>query len=349
MQKELIIGVALLFASCAAHEKAQKEQAPLRVEMTVVASQANNGSSRYVGTIVPLHETALSLQTTGRVKEIKCKNGDKVQKGQVLLRVEDTQARNALNTAESALRQAQDGYNRVKQVHEKGAVTDQKMVEVESQLARAKSTYAIAQQQVKECTLTAPGNGVVSGLSLEIGQSVIPGMKILSLLDQSALCVRFTVPEGEVRNIQINGGRLTQSGEVECAAVDTILPISITEKSMTANPITHTYEVTARVLGGTDILLPGMVGKVRLRGNDKESQKADENENIIVPAHCIQLMPTGHTVWVVEQGRARRREITIGGYQSGGVLVQSGLQVGDTLITEGYQKLYNDCKVMGDL
>lgn len=345
MQKELILSIVLLFASCSAHEKAQKEQAPIRVEMTVVAPQTDNSASRYVGTIVPLHETALSIQTTGRVKEIKCKNGDKVQKGQVLLRVEDTQARNALNTAESALRQAQDGYDRVKQVHEKGAVTDQKLVEVESQLARAKSAYAMARQQLNECTLTAPGNGVISGLSLEIGQAVIPGMKIMTLLDQSALCVRFTVPEGEVRNIKVNAGRLNQSGEVECAAVDTILPISITEKSVTANPVTHTYEVTARVLGGTDVLLPGMVGKVRLKGTENEKQGANEPENIIVPAHCIQLMPAGHTVWVVEQGRARRREITIGGYQAGGVLVQSGLQVGDTLITEGYQKIYNDCLV----
>lgn len=345
MQKELIIGLALCLMGCAAHDKTQKEQTPLRVQVTVISPQTVNSSSRYVGTIIPLHETPLCLQTTGRVTEIKCKDGDKVRKGQVLLRVDDTQARNAVNTAEAALRQAQDGYDRVKQVHAKGAVTDQKMVEVESQLARARSMCAAAQQQLNECTLTAPCNGIVSGLTIEIGQAVIPGIKVLSLLDQSALCVRFTVPEGEVRSIHVNAGHLTANGAVECTAVDTVLPISITEKSVTANPVTHTYEVTARVLGGTDVLLPGMVGKVTLDDTKTAHPKAAEKEHIIVPAHCIQLMPSGHTVWVVEQGRARRREITIGGYQAGGVLVQSGLHAGDTLITEGYQKIYNDCLV----
>lgn len=345
MQKELIIALALCLASCAAHDKAKTEQAPLRVQISVVAPQEGYSSSRYVGTIVPLHETPLSMQAPGRVTEIRCKDGEYVRKGQVLVRVEDTQARNALSAAESALNQAQDGYDRAKQVHEKGAITDQKLVEVESQLARARSAYEAAKQQVNECTLTAPCNGVVSGMKLEIGQTLIPGMKILTVLDQSALCVRFTVPEAEIRNIHVNGGRLTPSGEVECAAVDTVLPISITEKSQTANPITHTYEVTARILGGTNILLPGMVGKVTLSDTKAGEAKADTHTDIIIPAHCIQLMPSGHTVWVMEQGRAHRREITVGGYQPGGVLVQSGLQPGDTLITEGYQKLYNDCLV----
>ena len=54
-------------------------------------------------------------------------------------------------------------------------------------------------------------------------------------------------------------------------------------------------------------------------------------------------------MWVIEQGAAVRRGIVTAGYQADGVRVSEGLQAGDSLITEGYQKLYNGCKVVCDL
>ena len=63
---------------------------------------------------------------------------------------------------------------------------------------------------------------------------------------------------------------------------------------------------------------------------------------------CVLLKQEGPTVWVIENGKAVRREITTGGYQADGVRVTSGLNAGDTLIVEGYQKLYKDCNVIED-
>lgn len=213
------------------------------------------------------------------------------------------------------------------------------MVEIESELARARSLYEAAQQQLNECTLKAPCEGVISGMTLEIGQSIVPGMKLFSILELSALNVRFTVPEAEIGKIAVSHSS-ELSGEMECVALDTILPIRITEKSVSASPITHTYEVTARIIGGSDILLPGMIGKVKVKG-----ERLEANGNIIIPAHCILLKPEGPTVWLVEEGKAQRRNIVIDGYRADGVLVKSGLQAGDRLITEGYQKLYLGCPV----
>ena len=330
-------------------ETKQHEQPALAVKTMVVETQASASSSRYVGTIVPLHETALSMQSAGRVLDVNCKEGKHVCKGQTLVRIDNTQALHALQTAEAALRQAQDGYDRVKQVHEKGAVTDQKMVEIESQLARARSLRDAAQQQLNECTLIAPCAGVINGLNVEVGQTVVPGVRLLTIMDISALCVRFSVPEVEIGELRAGG----ENGEVECVAVDTILPIRITEKSVAASPLTHSYEVTARILGGTDILLPGMVGKVMvsnetLTGPSTNGQRLTTNDPspIIIPAHCILLKPQGPTVWVMEQGTARRRDVVIDGYRANGVLVQTGLHEGDTLILEGYQKLYEGCRVI---
>ena len=334
MEKNLyILIVTLFFCSCAQREGTQKTSTPIKVKTMVVIPQEGSTASRYVGTIEPAQTTPLSLQTTGRVVSVEVKNGQRIRAGQVILKVDDTQARNALQGADAALQHAQDGYDRVVKVHEKGVVSDQKMVEITSQLQQAKSLYEAAKRQLEECTLTAPCEGVVDGLEAVVGQTIIPGTKLCTILDVSAYSVRFTVPESE-----ING--LSDKGTVECAAVGATLPISVTERGITANPVTHTYEAVARINGKADGLQAGMVAIVKVKG-----ERLKDEGDIVIPAKCILLKPEGHTVWVVEQGAAVRREIQIDGYKADGVRVASGLQEGDTIIIEGYQKLYNNCPI----
>ncbi len=325
----------IVLCSCAKIERKAKEPAPIRVETIVVQPQAMQTSSRYIGTIEASRETPLSMQSAGRVTETGCRNGERVRKGQVLLRIDSTQAGNALRSAEASLRHAEDGYNRAKQVYAKGAVTDQQMVEIESKLTQAQSMVETAQRLVEECTIYAPFDGVVSGFDITVGQTVSPGIKLFSLLDLSSLIVRFGVPESEINSI--SNGR----GEIEVPAINSVLPIRITEKSVSANPVTHSYSVTAEISGGTRELMPGMVGKVTV-GNQQKNANTGE---IIIPAHCVLLMPQGPTVWVIEAGKAARRDIIVDGYLANGVRVKEGLQAGDRLVVEGFQKLYKGCQV----
>ena len=342
-QQLTLLLTVLCLVACGRRDDSQREQAPLKVK-TMVLSPATGGiTSRYVGTIEPIRETPLSLQSVGRVVSISVKNGQRVKKGQTLMAIDNTQAMNALQTAEASLKHAQDGYDRVSKVHSKGVVSDQKMVEIESQLAQAKSLYEAAKQQLAECTLIAPCDGLVDGLNIEIGQTIIPGTKVCSLLDVTAFNVRFTVPEAEINGIEKN--HRSMEGTVECGAIDTVLPIVITEKGVTANPLTHTYDVVAAVRGGADLLKAGMVGKVILEKSEILNPKFETPSSLIIPASCVLMKPEGPTVWVLSNGEAERRPITLDGYQANGVRVASGLQPGDTLIIEGYQKLYKGCKI----
>ena len=350
LQGYVIIGMAALsLCGCSRIERSAKQPSVIRVETMVVEGQTGVGRSRYVGVVEAVRETPLSMQTTGRILRLACRDGQRVRKGQILVEVDSTQAVNGLRSAEASLHHAEDGYARAKQVHEKGGVTDQQMVEIESQLTQAQSVYNASLRRVEECTLRAPFDGVVSGCSLSEGQSVTPGVKLFALLDISALTVRFGVPEGEINGIG------SAEGEVEVPAVDTVLPIRITDKSVRANPVTHSYEVSARIDGGAGVLMPGMVGKVRLVESQKskvESRLSEsgsgESGEIVIPANCVLLMPQGATVWVVEDGKAQRRAVTIDGYLANGVRIREGLKIGDTLVVEGYQKLYRGSPVKGE-
>lgn len=343
MKRQLTLLLTVLcMVACGHRDDSHREQAPLKVKTMVLSPATGGMTSRYVGTIEPVRETPLSLQSVGRVVSVSAKNGQRVKKGQTLMAIDNTQAMNALQAAEASLKHAQDGYDRVSKVHSKGVVSDQKMVEIESQLAQAKSLYEAAKQQLAECTLIAPCDGLVDGLNIEIGQTIIPGTKVCSLLDVTAFNVRFTVPEAEINGIEKN--HRSMEGTVECGAIDTVLPIVITEKGVTANPLTHTYDVVASVRGGVNLLKTGMVGKVVLTPSAVSHQPSAVS-SIIIPASCVLMKPEGPTVWVLSNGEAERRPISLDGYQANGVRVAFGLQAGDTLIIEGYQKLYKGCKI----
>ena len=237
MQKELTY---LLFcglyvwglSGCSSPIKHKAEVPPISVRTMVIGAQEDAVAyTRYVGSVEAIQETPLSLQSAGRVTEVNVQEGSAVSSGQVLLRIDNTQAVNALRSAEAAWRQAEDGYTRAQQVYAKGAITEQQMVEIESKRTQAQALYEVAKRQVEECELKAPCKGVVSGLDIQIGQTIVPGVPLMKLLDLSAYAVRFTVPEGEISSLSIG-----QKGTVECTTMDTVLTCTISDKGIQANP-----------------------------------------------------------------------------------------------------------------
>ena len=69
-------------------------------------------------------------------------------------------------------------------------------------------------------------------------------------------------------------------------------------------------------------------------------------QGVVIPAACVQVTTEGKSVWVVqEDSTAVRRRIQIGQYVPNGVLVTDGLQTGDRVVTDGFQKLYKGAKV----
>jgi len=147
------------------------------------------------------------------------------------------------------------------------------------------------------------------------------------------MAVKISVPENEIAKVQVG-----DTAEVVIPALgDKRLIGKVIEKSMTASLLTHSYPVKVLIERPDKDLSPGMIGKVVL--------KADVSKGIVVPANAVLINQEGKFVWVAEDGRATRRKITLAGYSGTGVIVSEGLQVGDKVIVEGYQKVSEGMKV----
>ncbi|MBR0065833.1 MAG: efflux RND transporter periplasmic adaptor subunit [Paludibacteraceae bacterium] len=326
--------IALLFTACT--QPVEQQIAPMLVSAQRIDSMAVVPSHTYVGELESDGTVSMAFQTTGRVVSLSVHAGDEVKENQVLAQLDDTQAKSALRAARTTLAQAEDGYRRTKTLYEKGGVAEIKYVEVKSQLDQARSMAALAEENLKHCTLRAPQNGVIGSVNLHIGEVVLPAAQVMTLLSDKALNAVFTVSESEIARI-----RQGEKGKVLVSAVGSEwMSGTVVEKSLVAGKIAHSYTVKMSM---DDVppykeMMPGMVAKVQLDGQ--------VCKGYLVPAHCVQTDKSGLLVWKISNGKATRQTVHVEQFAQSGVLVSEGLQCGDSVIIDGFQKLYEGAQVM---
>lgn len=325
---------ALLLIGCG-NKKAQKQTFDpiIPVEISVIEQSNDNNLRNYVGTTKSEMELPVSFPLGGKLTGIYVKNGQHVKKGTVIARVDATSAKSIHAAALATLNQAEDGYNRLKQVHDEGGIPDVRWVQMETDLEKARQTEITARKHLNECTLIAPQEGFISMDKHTTGENMLPTTPFCRIIDMNKMIVEFSVPEKEIGIIQIG-----DKAEASFPGLNNLSKtIEIIDKSFVSNPMGHTYTIKAKVPVENKDILPGMVAKIKL--------SLSEASGIVVPSSCVLTMPEGADVWTVKNGKAYRRNIKVGGFVKNGVVVESGLESGDTIITVGYQKLYNGAKV----
>ena len=326
------VALCLLMVGCKPKEQ-QTERAPLEVEVMVTDTVSGHLTRVYVGEVEEKLSVALSFPTGGRVERVYVREGDHVREGQALAVINSANAQNAYNAAKASLQQAEDAYNRLKKVYDQGSLAEVKWVEMQTTLEKARSMEQIAKKQLEDCTLTAPISGVVGACNAKAGTTMLPGEPAVTLLDMGSISVTFSVPESEINSVVVGN----EAYVYVPALNNKMLTGRITERSVSASLVAHSYQVKIAFPNADKSLLPGMVCKVMLNQPD--------NQGFVIPAKCVQTRPEGLSVWVVENGRAQHRLITSSEFVANGVLVTSGLHPGDTVITAGLQKLYTGAEV----
>lgn len=321
---------------CRLKPTAENQERVLSVKIQRIDSMSCLHTHTYVGNIEESGSLQLSFPAGGRLTQICVQNNHFVQEGQLLACVDATQEASMLQAAQAKLLQAQDGYTRAEQVYRDGGLTELKWVEVKTNLKEAQSTVTALEKRVNDCNLYAPGSGVVASIHGSVGENLAPNQVVFTLLNIHGMNVSFTVAEKDISAIGLGDTALVTVpalGDVEMRSV-------VTEKNLTAEPLSHTYLVRSRILLPDSLrhtLLPGMVAKVRLT-----TQSA---KGYLLPAHCVQLMPDGTTVWVVQDGKAQRRKVSDCVFTNEFVMVRNGLSRGDSVVVSGQHKLFSGARV----
>ena len=325
----------VLVAGCTGHTETVKTEKVIPVKTIVVNGIAATTGRNYVGTAEESFAISLSFTLAGTVERVIVTEGQRVSKGQLLAVLSSGTAKNTYDAARSTLRQAQDAYDRLKSLHDKGSVTDLQFVEVETGLEKAKAMEAMMRQNLEDTKLYAPFTGVIAKRSVEEGANILPGVSLFKLVSIDDMDVKVPVPENEIGAI-----RTGQAATVTVPALENReYRGTVLKKGVEANPVTRTYNIQIRLNNPQSELMPGMVCKVILTQDGMEQQ-------IVIPNKSVQITPDGRRfVWLAEGNVAKRRFITTGVLTDNGIAVVSGLAEGEQVITEGYNKVSEGMKV----
>ena len=339
--KKGVLGLLAFLMVCSCGEKKEnKVKTPTRVKTEVLNGQSSmsNGQS-YVGIVEEHEATAVSFTGMGVVKRVLVSDGQTVGRGQLIAEMDDTQARNLLAGAEAQMTQANDALERFKMLHDNGSLPEVQWVEIQSKVAQAKSQLEVAKKNLADCRLVAPVGGIIGKKLVGAGETALPSQAVVTILDISSVKVKVSIPEAEISGItastpttikveaaqkQMNGGRI--------------------EKGVQADALTHTYEVRINVQNADRKLLPGMVASVSLTPSPTPSGERDYS----LPITCIQKAVDGSLfVWTVAaDSTAHRSQVSTGETMGNRVAITEGLDLGQRVVTDGYQKLSEGTKVV---
>lgn len=306
--------------------------APVKVmTMTVGEAPAEEGQA-YSGTVEEESGSTLSFAASGTVKSINVSEGQFVRKGQLVGVVDAVSARNAHDAALAAKEQAFDARNRMRMLHDAGSLPEIKWVEAQTQVRQAEAAEQIARKGLADTKLYAPYAGFITKKYIEAGASAAPGTAVVELVRIDRVKVKVSVPEEEVSAIGVGTPLRVSVAALGGRTFDA----RVTERNVSADPLSRSYEVKAEVANPRHELLPGMIAEVVARGK----AAAPEAASVALPAGIVQLSSDNRTfVWTVSGGKARKTFIDIAGNAGDKVLVSGGLRSGDRVITQGAQKV----------
>jgi RND family efflux transporter MFP subunit len=208
-------------------------------------------------------------------------------------------------------------------------------ISIENQLKSAVAQEAMARKTLSDTKLHAPFSGYISLKIAEIGQNASPGMPVLKLVSIGSVKVKISVPEDDIQRIQKGS-----SMKIMVPALgNRQFEGRVTERGVSADPRSRTYEVKASIQNHDGQLLPGMICQVF-------TNYMQGSTGVFIPANLVQLDSNNKTfVWVVNGEKALKREIIISNETAQGAQVSYGLVAGDKLIVAGQQKVSNGMKV----
>ena len=331
----MLLGV-MLISSCTS-KKEQNTKAPTRVETEVVSTAMNANGQTYVGIVEECEATAVSFTGMGVVKRMLVNEGQAVSRGQLIAEMDDTQARNLLSGAEAQMTQANDALTRYKMLHDNGSLPEVQWVEIQSKVAQAKSQLEVAKKNLADCRLVAPVSGIVGKRLVGAGETAMPSQAVVSILDISTVKVKVAIPEAEISGIGAN-----TSSTIKVEAVNGSFTGGRIEKGVQADALTHTYDIRIHVANGQRQLLPGMVASVQFGNIEKPSK------NLTLPVTAVQRKADGSLfVWTIaNDSTAHRTTVRTGETMGNRIAITDGMTEGSRVVTEGYQKLSENTKVV---
>jgi len=344
----LIIAVLLVLTACGgddapAPRAASRDAAATPVRVAIAAVETVPFVTRASGSVEPVRRVMPGTKILGRIEAVEVREGDRVERGQLLARFESrdlsaavAQAEAAVEMAEAQLENAVAQNDRMRDLHSRGSVTDKALEDAatgfrvaQAAVAQAEANLAAARVHLGYAEVRSPLAGWVVAKEVEAGDMTVPGAPLFTLEDLSQVKIDVSVPEAEVVGLAAGDDALVEVLDRRLAAtIDRIVPA--------ADPASRTFSV--------QLLLDNPGGEWKSGMFARVSFEHGERHALRVPASAVVERGQLEGIFVVAGGAggstsvAQLRWIKTGRTYDdpdGGLRVEvlSGLEKGERYVT----------------
>lgn len=307
---------------------------PIPVQVDTLAMEQIGNNLFYTGTFEPNKETKISADIQGKINSVLVDAGSVVSKGQSLVLLDNALLKLQLQTVDIQIEGFENDVRRYKILSEADAIQGVQLEKAELGLKSAKVQRATIVEQLNKTTIKAPFAGIVTAKLTEEGAFASPGVPLVQITDISQLKFTVNVPENELSQFKMNQNYSLQADAYpENSLVGKVILVGSKANLGNSYPIQFSLKNTSDLR-----IKSGMFGKVNL--NNTDTQK-----HIIIPAYAIVGSNIQPQVYIISNGKAVLKNITIASRVQNKVIVANGLNKGNILITNGFINLFDGANV----
>lgn len=310
------------------------KEAAINVQAITLRPESVNNNVSYPGTFEPNKETKVSADIQGKINLVLVDIGSIIKKGEALIQLDNSLMKLQLQTVEIQIEGLEADVKRYRILAQADAIQGVQLEKTELALKSAHIQKATLMEQINKTTIMAPFSGIVTAKLTEEGAFAAPGIPLLQITDISYLKFTVNVPENELSQFELNQ-IYTLTADVY---PETALSGKVIMTGSKAN-MGNSFPVQFLVKNTTDLKIKsGMFGSVQL--------KMDSDENyIIIPASSVVGTNIQPQVYIVNNGKAVLKNITISTRFQNKAVVSGGLTGGEVIITNGFINLFDGANV----
>lgn len=347
MTRFLLPIAALLSASvlAACSDVAATPEETLRTaRIETVAAPTGLAQREFVGRVEARYTVDLAFQVSGRLAEFAIPEGQMIEEGTLIARLEDQDYERALREARVQLQQARTNLERQQTLHERGIASDAALEDARTAYELRSVTLDTMRQNLAYATIEAPFTGLLSRRLADNFTTLSAGQPVARLQDLSELRVAIAVPESLIATLE-QPGSYTINARFPFIA-DREFPLEFRELIAEADAGSQTYKVMfalpADIPGN---ILPGMTVNVRVQ---LDQEDLPGGQAVRVPVTALASLPDGgFQLWIFnpDTSEVEPRAVRTGAVEGNSVLVFEGVSAGEQIVTAGVNALREGMRV----
>ena len=307
--------------------------APVKVFGEVIQDKKETQNKTFSGLFESMNEVKVSADIQGKITQIFVKEGQKVSKGQALLKMDDQMLQLQLNVLETKLNGLKKDESRYQTLIDEDAVPAINLEKTQNAIATIEAEMNTILEQINKSMVRAPFNGVVSMKFCEVGGFASPAVPLFELINQTELKFVINVPEEDLYLFTEN-----QSYSITTGLSTNSLSASLSQVSSKGG-MGNSFKVEFALDNSNGI-------KSKMNGALKFVTHQNVNDALIISSKAILASESSPEIYVVSNGKAVRTPISILSRNGDYLSVNGEIKKGDTIVTAGFINLFDNANVI---